>query len=97
MKKMSSISIMPLYYSLNVALIQTPISKCVADPWNMWMILSSSEIKPQTKRMPEHWGAAVRRVCAPGAATHSAGWSGLPSASYFLSSHLSPKEFLKLH
>lgn len=45
---MSSISIMPFHYILNVALIQIPISKCVADPRNVWMILSVSEIESQT-------------------------------------------------
>lgn len=47
MKKISSVSIMPLYDSLNVALIQTPICKRVADPQKVWMSLSSSDMEPR--------------------------------------------------
>ncbi|XP_026957055.1 uncharacterized protein [Sagmatias obliquidens] len=48
---------MPLYYSLNVALIQIPISKRVADPRRLH---SFSETEPQTARVREGWDTAVR-------------------------------------
>lgn len=63
---MSSVSIMPLYDSLNVALIQTPICKRVADPQKVWMSLSSSGTPTQAVELR----MGVSRGCAPG-------WAGL--------------------
>lgn len=93
---MSSSSIMPLFYILNVALIQIPISKRVADPQNVWMIILFSETESQIARMREDWVPRCA-VCAPGTVTNECmlGW-GL-RAPCFLSCHNSPKEFLKLH
>ena len=70
--KMSSISIMPLYYSRNVALIQIPISKRVADPRRLH---SFSETEPQTARVREGWDAAVRERAFLAQRPLSAGWA----------------------
>lgn len=81
---MSSISIMSLFYSLNVALTQIPISKCVADSGNMWMILSSSEIEPRTAPPPERWGAAGAEGALPAqrlTAQAGLGFRALPISS----------------
>lgn len=63
---------MPLYYSLNVALIQIPISKRVADPRRLH---SFSETEPQTARVRESWDTAVRERAFLAQRPLSAGWA----------------------
>lgn len=90
---MSPFSIIPLYYSLKVALIQIPTSKCMADPRRAY----SHPQKPSSKpRECATTRVLMYAVCARSIATHwcRLGW-GLRT-SYFLSYHRSAKEFLKL-
>ena len=78
---MSSFSIIPLNYILNVALTQTPTSECVAGSWRLYS--HPQKASSDRARVRDSWGADAAAALGAQRPTR-AGWAGgcaLPPAS----------------